>query len=297
MMKRQLCLAVAILVVTLLASFAEADVKFGVLAQREPEITLKEWDSLGNYLSERVGQKVTIVPLKFAEVLDFCRDEPTSFLFANSWFIVRAKVRRKAKPLATAKFKESGSVFGGVIFALSNSGIASLDDVRNKVLMCMNFMSPGGWLFQKGVLVRHGIHPEKDCKALLEGHTHDEVVFAVRDKRADVGTVRTNILETMEREGKIKRQDFVILNEIRYPDFPEACSTPLYPDWTVASLRDAAPEVATKVKEALLSIPPGHSALEHARNKLEGFVEPVDHEPLEELLKSLDVEPFRRGEK
>ena len=57
MTKRQFGLAVAILVVTLLASSGKAHVKFGVLAQRASEITLKEWDCLGNYLSERVGQE------------------------------------------------------------------------------------------------------------------------------------------------------------------------------------------------------------------------------------------------
>ncbi|MBI4964296.1 MAG: phosphate/phosphite/phosphonate ABC transporter substrate-binding protein [Desulfomonile tiedjei] len=294
-MKRRLGLAVAILLVASFASIVEADVKFGVLAQRSAEITLKEWEPLANYLTHQLGQKVTIVPLKFEEVLDFCRDEPTGFLFANSWFILRAKVYRKAKILATARIKGSGSHFGGVIFARSDSGIRSLPDVRDKVLMCMKFASPGGWLFQKGVLVKHEITPEKDCKLLVEGQTHDEVVLAVKDGRADVGTVRTNILETMEREGKIKKQDFFILNETKHQNFHEVCSTPLYPEWTVASLKDTAPELASKVKTALLSLPPGHPALEGARNKLEGFEEPVDHDPLEELLKFLRVEPFKKG--
>jgi len=52
-----------------------------------PEITLTEWDSLGAYLSERVGQKVTIVPLKITEVLDFCRDELTGQLTGETIFV------------------------------------------------------------------------------------------------------------------------------------------------------------------------------------------------------------------
>ncbi|MBI5248630.1 MAG: phosphate/phosphite/phosphonate ABC transporter substrate-binding protein [Desulfomonile tiedjei] len=295
-MKIRFAVQTAFLAVILLTSFAEADIKLGILAQRTPEITLKEWEPLGDFLTNKLGEKVTIVPLAFEQVLDFCRDEPGGFLFANSWFIVRAKVHRKAEPLATANFRGSGPVFGGVIFVRRDSEIASVEDVRNKTLMCMKFSSPGGWLFQKGVLITKGIHPEKDCKRVLEGHTHDEVVNAVRVGRADVGMVRTNMLETLEREGKIKIKDFRILNETSHPNFPEVCSTPLYPDWTVASLRATPPELAAKVKAILLSIPPRHPALEQPRNKLDGFVEPVDHAPLAELLKFLKVEPFKKGE-
>ncbi len=81
--------------------------------------------------------------------------------------------------------------------------------------MCPKFSSPGGWLFEKGEIVKAGIEPEKDFKLLLEAakESHDEVAYAIRDKKADVGTVRTNLLETMQREGKINIKDFLILRE------------------------------------------------------------------------------------
>jgi ABC-type phosphate/phosphonate transport system substrate-binding protein len=123
--------------------------------------------------------------------------------------------------------------------------------------------------------------------------SHDEVVYAVRDKKADVGTVRTNILETMQREGKISIQDFRVLNEMRHEALPELCSTPLYPDWPVASLGSAPPDLASRMKGALLAIPPGHPALEQAR-KIERFVDALDYGPMEDLCRLLNVDPFRR---
>ena len=117
-MKGRVSLAAVVLLVTCLAPIVGAEVRFGVLAQRSPETTLKEWEPLAAYLTQRVGEKVTIIPLRFEEVLDFCRDEPTGFLFANSWFVLKAKVLRKAGILSTARMQGSGSLFGGVIFAL-----------------------------------------------------------------------------------------------------------------------------------------------------------------------------------
>ncbi len=293
-MKRFITLCLIVLV-ALGVSAAQAEIKIGMLAQRGPETALKEWEPLATYLSEQLGDKVTVVPLTFTDFLDFCDREPSAFIFTNPWFYVRAKVLKKAKALVTVKYQSSGDRMCGVIFTRKDSGINSLPDIRGKVLMCPKLSSPGGWLFEKGEIVKAGITPEKELAKLLESarESHDEVVFAVLDKKADVGTVRNNILETMQREGKINMQDFRVLNELKHPEVSEACSTPLYPDWPVAALGKTPPEVADKMKQALLAVPPRHPVLEQAR-KIDRFVEALDYGPMEELCRLLKVEPFRR---
>jgi two-component system, LuxR family, sensor histidine kinase TtrS len=274
---------------------AYGEIKLGMLAQRGPEAALKEWGPLTAQLSEKLGDKVTLVPLKFSEFMEFCDQERNGFIFGNPWFYVRAKVLKGARALVTVKYQGSGAEFGGVIFTRKDSGIRTLQEIAGKVVMCPKLSSPGGWLFQKGEIVRHGITPEKDLKLLLEtpAESHDEVVYAVRDGKADVGTVRTNILETMQREGKIRIDDFVILNRMEHKDFPEVCSTELYPDWPVAALGKTPPELAEKMKKALLEIPAGAPILEQAR-KIERFVDALSYERMEDLCKLLNVEPFRR---
>jgi twitching motility protein PilJ len=271
------------------------DIQIGMLAQRGPETALKEWGGIGNYLSEQFGEKVTIVPLSFTDFMDFCDANRSAFIFTNPWFFVKAKVKKGAKALATVKYQGSGNLMGGVIFTRRDSGIKTLADLKNRVVMCPKLSSPGGWLFQKGEIVNAGIIPEKDFKLLLEteNESHDSVVYAVRDKKVDVGTVRNNILETMQREGKINIDDFVILNEVRHPGLQELCSTPLYPDWPVAALGDTPPELAAKMKTILISMPPGHPALNQAR-KIERFGEALDYSPMENLCRMLKVDPFRR---
>lgn len=293
-MKRFVVLCLIVLV-NLSVSAAQGEIKIGMLAQRGPETALKEWEPLATYLSEQLGDKVTIVPLSFTDFLGFCDLEPSAFIFTNPWFYVRAKVLKKAKALVTVKYQNSGDKMCGVIFTRKDSGINSLADIRGKVLMCPKLSSPGGWRFQKGEIVNAGITPEKDFEKLLETakESHDEVVFAVRDKKVDVGTVRNNLLETMQREGKIDMQDFRVLNEIKHPGVSEVCSTPLYPDWPVAALGKTPPEVADKMKQALLTIPPKHPALEKAR-KIDRFEDSLDYGPVEELCRRLKVDPFRR---
>lgn len=290
-MKRGLLLLFFFVTFVLGTSPVSAELKIGILAKRGPEVVKQRWSDLAAYLSDNMREKVTFVPLKFTDVMDWSQDNRDQFLFANSWFYVSAKVRRGGRALVTVKNKGSGLVFGGVIFSKKGSGINEVRDLRGKVLMCPKFSSAGGWIFQKGAIVNSGVNPEKDCKILLEGNTHDAVVYAVREGKADVGTVRTNVLERMSEEGKINITEFQIIHPVHHKDFPELCSTPLYPTWPIAALRDTPPERAARLKRVLLSIPEGHPALISC--KVERFVEALDYGSLEKLLEYLRVPPFR----
>jgi two-component system sensor histidine kinase TtrS len=280
--------------VLMVASNASADVTIGVLARRGIEIAEERWTVLGEYLTKRMGEKVSFHPLGFDEVMDFCETHPRQFLFANSWYYVKAKVKFGAKALVTVQNRGSGTLFGGVIFTRKEASIRHLSDIRGKVLACPKFASAGGWIVPKAVLVKKDLPPEDVCKKIIEAGTHDAVVRSVWDGAADVGFVRTNILERLSGEGKIDIHDYRVLNPVRHKGFPELCSTPLYPTWPIASLRSTPPETAAKLKQILLKIPKGRAALDPC--KVERFVEALDYCPLEDLLRFLKVDPFDPSE-
>jgi len=293
-MKSLVVCITTLLITTLLISGAFAEIRIGVQAPSGAEKAQQDWAALADYLTGRLGEKVVFVPVSPAAFREFCEANPQGFLFHNAWVYIRARLVKGARALATVEYQGEGPRFGGVIFARRDSGISSLRDVRDKVLMCYKFSSLGGWLFQKGELVKSGITPEKDCKQLLEAPDQMAVVRAVKEKRADVGTVRTGILERMQREGKIDVKEFVIINETRHEGFTQLCSTALYPEATLASLKGTPPDLAAKMKSTLLSIPAGHPALKSPR--VERFVEALDYTPVEDLCKTLGVEPYRKRE-
>lgn len=90
----------------------------------------------------------------------------------------------------------------------------------------------GGWRMAWRELKDKGINPYRDFKRLQFGGTHDTVVYAVRDGKVDVGTVRTDTLESMEIEDKITLQDFRILHEHggKEVSVPFVHSTRSYPE-------------------------------------------------------------------
>ncbi len=291
-MKRGLFVGVACFAALIACSRAAAEVKIGILALRGPEKVQENWGALGSYLGAKLDENVVLTPLEFVQVMPFCHDNPSALLLVNPILFIKVKMRYGATPLVTLEPRDVGTKFGGVIFVKSVSPIRSIQDMRDKRLMVTKFSSAGGWIYQKYEIVKQGIVPEKDCKTITEGITHDGVVYAVRDGKADVGTIRTGILEKLVKEGKINLKDYRVLNPMRHEGFDLLCSTALYPEWPVAMLTQTPAALADKVKQALLSAPQGAPVLTAAQ--LQAFAEPLDYGPVEEMMRFLKIDPFRR---
>ena len=69
-------------------SYAKADIKIGVLAKRGAPTCMKKWGATSAYLSEKLGTKVTIIPLKFTAIEPMVKEEKIDFMLANSAFYV-----------------------------------------------------------------------------------------------------------------------------------------------------------------------------------------------------------------
>ncbi len=272
------------------AASALADVRIGVLALRGPEAAKTQWQGLAEHLSKKLDDTVVIIPLAFDEVLDFCNYNEGELLVANPWLYVQARESFGARALVTMRRRETGSVFGGVIIVRKDSGIHNLKDLIGKRVVCPTQRSAGGWLFQKALLVTGLIDPKKDLASILTVRSHDKVVTAVIEGNADVGFVRTSIPESMQKEGIIELDDLSIIHPVSYNTFPHAISTPLYPEWPVASLSGTPHELSRRARRFLMQIPADHTALKGSG--ITGFVEPMDYGPVEEAMRFLGEAPF-----
>lgn len=148
------------------------------------------------------------------------------------------------------------TVFGGTIFCMADrDDIRSIQDLKGKAFMAVDKFSLGGWRSAWRELKDQGIDPSKDFKSLEFGGSHNDVVFAVLNRKADAGTVRTGTLEELVKDRKINLGSFRILNEREYAGFPFRISTRLYPEWPLAKVTNTSDSLAKKVSIALLKMP------------------------------------------
>jgi len=258
-------------------AIAEPAVKIGVLAKRGASKAMQQWQATGDYLSKRLRRQVEIVPLKFVEIEPALESRTINFLLANSAFYARFQEKYQLKAICTMVNKKgifALDKFGGVIFVRKDSRIHDLQDVRGKRFMCVKYSSFGGAHMALRLLKESGINPAHDCATFTEGGTHDNVVMAVLNHKTDVGTVRSDTLERMADEGKIKMDSFRIINEIK-DGFQFVHSTRLYPEWPIAACGNTDAKLARNVAKALILLKSTDKALKDA--KVYSWTYPADY--------------------
>ncbi len=290
----------------------EADVnyKIGVLAKRGPEICLKKWGATAEYLTDKIdGASFSIIPLRFDEIYSAVLKEEIDFVITNPAFYVELEVIYEVQRLATLKNMRIGkpyTVFGGVtLYKSSRSDIKTLEDLKGKRFAAVDPSSFGGWIMSLREFKSKGIDPYKDFKELQFLGTHDAVVYAVRDGIFDAGSVRTDTLERMAKEGKIKISDFKVIHEhgeaenivagTKHEDFPFFHSTRLYPEWPFSKLKHTNHDIAEEVLSALLSIKPEDPAA--IDGKYAGWTIPLHYQSVKECLKELRFGPYENYRK
>jgi phosphate/phosphite/phosphonate ABC transporter binding protein len=262
---------------------AEQTVKFGFLAKRGKEKIIEKWSMMIKVLSDSTGMKFELVPLSFVEIEPAIKAGQIDFLSTNPLIFVDQEQKYGVTPLVTKiniRMGKALSRFSGVLFVRADSPVRKTGDIKGKTFMCVKKSSFGGGQMVFRHLIENGLNPFKETN-LLEGRTHDNVVLAVQTGMVDVGTVRSDTLERMEEEGKIKISDLRLIDKAE-DDFPFMHTTRLYPEWVVLTLPHVSPGTKTKVKTALLALKKEDPALKKA--KIAGWTEPLDYSPVAKTL-------------
>jgi signal transduction histidine kinase/ABC-type phosphate/phosphonate transport system substrate-binding protein len=293
-----LCLLSALAVFSMAPAVSASgkEVKIAVLSPRGDAEALRTWRATALYLAKTIpGYSFSIVPYDFRTITPAAQHGAFDFVVVNPSIYIELEALCGITRIATLKGLGAGStatLFGGVVFCRKDrSDIRNLTDIKHKTFMATEKNSFGGWRMAWREFQAVGIDPYLDFRKLEFAGTLDGVVYAVRDGKADAGTVRTGIIESMAREGKIALEDFKILNPQSHENFTLAHSTRLYPEWPFARMRHTDDDLAQKVTIALLSMKPRDEAAKAA--KIVGWTTPHDYSDIHELFKELKIGPYK----
>lgn len=266
----------------------------GVLAFRSKADTLKEWQPLANYLNRKIVTHHFIIrPLSYAEFNQAAASDELDFMFTNPEHYIYLSAKYDASRMATLIRANVGgkelTEFGGVIIARSDrDDIKTLADIKGKNIAAVDELSLGGYLAQRVLLNKNGIDIVKEAAVEFTDMPHDKVVYIVESGTADVGFIRSGVLEKMAKEGKIDRNDFKIIHPM--DNFPQALSTVLYPEWPFASSKHTDRILANHVGVALLNLPYGSEIPKSAGYY--GWNIPLSYEGIRTLMQQLRIKPY-----
>ncbi len=273
------------------------NIQIAVVAKRGDEQAIKMWQPTPDYLTEHIpGHKFSVIPYDWDQIRKAVADGIPDFVLTNPGMYVEFEALHDVRRIATLKNLRLGkpyTSFGVVFFRRTDrEDISTVKDIRGKHLAAVEETAWGGWQVGWRQLLEMGFNPYKDLEKLSFTGSHDSVVLAVRDKKADFGVVRTDTLERMAIEGKIDLAGFtpLFLNKEYGDRFPFWLSSKLYPEWPFATSSHTAMELNEKVAITLMSIPADSPAA--ISGVYEGWTVPSNYEPIHEALRILKVKPY-----
>ena len=285
--KKIACAGICALFVSVAAP-AMAALKVGVLAPRGELVTVKEWGEFGKYLSAELGQPVSIVPLAPPRVMEAASNKEVDYVLSHAAHTIQIQEKLGGAPIATLN-GNAGTSFAGVIVARKGGSVAKAEDLKGKRIMSLDKSAAGAYIFQAHHLAKKGLSVNSDL-SLTVGKKQDDLVLAVKAGLADAAFVRTGVLESMEKEGKIKMDEFVIVDQRQDKGFSQLHSTILYPEWYLSALASAPTALTGKLKGAVTKIDPAMPAASSAQIK--GFVAPLPLKDMKDALRLLKLPPY-----
>ena len=267
----------------------------GVFAYRPPAVMVERYQPLADYLSSQLsGREVVLRALTLDEMeLELSR-QGLDLVFTNPvhYQLIRSR-NTLSGALVTLVNQHHGvavSSLGGVIFTRADQpSIQRLEDLRGRVVAVPGRRFLGGYQAQHFELLEAGINLPQ-VATVVEVGSHDATVQAVLEGRAEVGFVRSGVLEALQQEGQLEPGALRVLHVQSLGSYPYAVSTRLYPEWPVVALPHLDAAVVRQVAAALLLLEPGHPVAQAAG--IAGFMPPADYLPVEQLSRRLRLPPF-----
>ncbi len=272
-----------------------ADIKIGVLSHRGDTATAINWGDTAKHLSRQLpSYNFIIVPLNFDEIENKIQNAEIHFLLVNPSIYVVMEVRHRISRIATlSRIINEGyqNKFAGVLFTTRDrQDIKSLEDIKGKHLSAVDPKSLGGFQMIIREMTNQGLDTQSELKISFAG-IHDDVVKTVLSGKADIGTVRTGILESMHQSGQINLDNIRIINPQKVDRFSQLHSTQLYPEWPFSKLPETSDELAQSVAIALMEMP-DHIEINGHRSNRNRWTIPLEYQPVHELLSSLRLAPY-----
>jgi phosphonate transport system substrate-binding protein len=218
--------------------------RIGYMICNSEQETLQRFKPLTAYLEKKLGVRFEIQAIDTA---DFTKHlESLDFTHTNSLLYIMMHRNHGVDILAAEKAGSLGARAKGLIIALKKSGLHRASDLKGKSMVFGPMLGPTSYMAQLDILIRNGIDPESDLSgyAIPAGtFKHEKVIYGVLLGKYDAGAAPLLDFERMTADGRIDREDFIILAE----------NEPIpYCNFAVTQRVDDA--FARKFKQALLAL-------------------------------------------
>jgi phosphonate transport system substrate-binding protein len=224
---------------------------FSYVAVDDPTQYAKDWQPFCDHLSKVTGKPVEYLQVKTTEdQLKAIRDGQLQVTGLNTGSVPIAVDACGFVPVCRIGTGDPKGTHIEIIVP-ADSSIQSIEDLKGHELTLTEPNSNSGYKAPLVLLRSKGLEPEKDYTLRASGG-HEESVHGIAKKQYEAAAVASDILGRMLARGDVKKSDYRSIYQSE--SFPSAALGYVY---------NLKPELASKVKDAMLSFDFKGSALEN----------------------------------
>ncbi|KTG17863.1 MULTISPECIES: PAS domain S-box protein [unclassified Guyparkeria] len=277
------------------AALTENEVTVGVFGMRPTPIMEQRFQPLVDYLNDSVeGVRFRLAVLPPDELDLAIRRNQVDLLLTNpTHYIMVRSENTLSGVLSTLVARHDGTItrsLGGVIVTRQDrDDIETFEDLVGTTIAAPGTRFLGGYRAPLYEVFDSGIDLREEANFDFVG-THDAVIEAVLNGRADVGFIRTGVLESLRKLGARHIEQLRVVHPQSMGSYPFQVSTRLYPEWPMVTMQHMGADLERRIGAALFSLDPGDPAA--MLSGIAGFGPPGDYAPVEEMTRRLGLPPF-----
>ena len=205
----------------------------------------RRYKYITEYLSRKMDMNVTLeIMANYGEISVAFEEGRADAGFFGSFSYVLTHVKSGIEPLVRPEWLDGTSTYRGYIFVRKDSGIETVEDMRNKSLVLVDRATTAGYIFQRYYLKYYGINRMEDYFSRISfARSHDASAWAVYSGEADIGGAKNHIFHNLQE---------------KYPDFNKQmlvlAESPEVPSNGLAVRKDLNPALKLRLKTLLLGL-------------------------------------------
>jgi phosphonate transport system substrate-binding protein len=193
------------------ATLAQGTLNIGLVPAEDPRLIVADNQALIEALRASLGMEIKpFVATDYNGVIEALRAKKLDVALLGPFSYVLAASIAEVDPIAIPETDKQGPSYHSLIIARKDRNIRSLADLKGKTFAFVDPSSTSGHLFPKTGMLRAGLNPDKDLRAIFAG-SHDASAIAVQNGKVDAAAVADGLLEAAIARGVVKRDEIVIV--------------------------------------------------------------------------------------
>jgi phosphonate transport system substrate-binding protein len=181
----------------------------------------KRYEPIAEYLSARIHANVQLVMLsRYGNIIDNFVSNRLDGAFFGSFTGALAYRKLEVEAIARPEYPDGTSTYHGLIFVRKDSGIAGVEDMKEKRFAFVDKATTAGYLLPLYYFKTNGIdEPSTWLKETYFTGTHEGAIRDVLEQQADIGAAKNTMFSRLASTDPRILEELSILT--RSPDVPE----------------------------------------------------------------------------